>query len=109
MALAEKNANGVFNGATQVDIVPVPASLHTNVLRNVSIVNLDTVSHTFTLSYYDAGTLRPLPSFVLAAGEGAEYDTVQSFDTITKKLQGKIEGAHTTTAPDFVATYADVS
>lgn len=109
MTFAEKNANGVLNGATAVDVVGVPASMVTRVIRNVSIYNADTVAHTFTLIYNDNATLRNLPPFVLAAGEGADYDTIQVLDATMKKLQAKIEGAHTTTAPSFVATYGEVS
>lgn len=109
MAFAEKNSNGVFNGATAVDVVGVPGSATTRVIRNVSVYNADTVAHTFTLIYNDNATLRNLPPFVLDAGAGAEYDTIQVLDATTKKLQGKIEGAHTTTAPSFVATYGEVT
>ena len=109
MAFAEKNLTGVFNGATAVDIVPVPGSSITAVIRNVTIYNADTVTHTFTLIYNDNASLRNLPSFVLNAGESADYDTVQVLDATTKKLQGKIEGAHTSVAPTFVANYGNVS
>jgi hypothetical protein len=109
MTFAEKNATGVFTGSTAVDVVPVPASAHTSVIRNVSVFNADTVAHTFTLIFNDNASLRNLPPFVLDAGAGADYDTVQVLDATTKKLQAKIEGAHTTTAPTFVANWGDVS
>lgn len=109
MAFAEKSNDGLFNGATAVDVVGVPGAAITRVIRNVSIYNADTVAHTFTLLYNNNGTLRALPPFVLNAGEGAEYDTIQVLDATTKKLQAKIEGAHTTTAPTFVATFAEAS
>lgn len=109
MAFAEKSSNGVLNGATAVDVVAAPGSAHTFVVRNVSVKNSDTVSHTFTLLYNDNATLRELPSFILGAGEAAEYSTVQALDATTRSLQIKMEGAHTTTAPSFVATYGDVS
>ena len=106
---AEKSSDGVFAGATPVDVVGVPGAATTRVIRNVSVYNADTVVHTFTLLYNNNATLRTLPPFVLQAGEGAEYDTIQVLDATTKKLQGKIEGAHTTTAPSFVATFGEVT
>lgn len=109
MAFAEKSSDGVFNGATAVDVVAAPGAAITRVIRNVSIYNADTVAHTFTLLYNNNATLRTLPPFTLNAGEGAEYDTIQVLDTTLKKLQAKIEGAHTTTAPSFVATFGEVS
>jgi hypothetical protein len=109
MALAEKNQNGVLNGGTAVDVVSVPGSSVTRVIRNVSVVNVDSVAQTFTLIYNDNATLRTLAIFTLAAGESAEYDTVQVLDATTKKLQAKLSGAHTTTAPSFVATFAEVT
>lgn len=109
MTFAEKSADGVLNGSTAVDVVGVPGSGVTRVIRNVSLYNADTVAHTFTLIYNNNGTLRNLPPFVLDAGAGADYDTIQVLDATTKKLQVKIEGAHTTTAPSFVATYGEVT
>lgn len=109
MVFAEKSNDGLLNGTTAVDVVGVPGSAITRVIRNVTIFNADTVAHTFTPLYNNNGTLRTLVPFSLNAGEGADYDTVQVLDAITKKLQMKIEAAHTTTAPSFVATFGEVS
>lgn len=109
MAFAEKSADGVFNGTTAVDIVPVPASAHTLVVRNITVHNADTVAATVTLYYNNNSTLRKLAKIPLDPDATFVYEVVQALDATTKKIQGVLGGAHTTTAPSFVATYGDVS
>jgi hypothetical protein len=109
MAFAEKSADGVFNGTTAVDIVPVPASAHTLVVRSVSVHNADTVAATVTLYYNNNGTLRKLVKQALDPDATLVYEVIQALDATTKKIQGVLAGAHTSTAPTFVATYGDVS
>lgn len=109
MAFAEKSSDGVFNGVTVVDIVPVPASAHTHVVRNVIVHNPDTVQATVTLYYNNNGTLRKLVKQALDPDATLNYEIVTVLDATTKKIQGVLSGAHTTTAPSFVASYGDVS
>jgi len=109
MAFAEKSADGVFNGSTAVDIVPVPASAHTHVVRNVTVHNADTVAATVTLYYNNNGTLRKIAKLALDPDATLAYEVIQVLDATTKKIQGVLGGAHTTTAPSFVASYGDVS
>jgi hypothetical protein len=109
MTFAEKSADGVFNGSTAVDIVPVPASSHTLVVRNITAHNADTVACTVTLYYNDNGTLRKLVKQALDPDATLIYEVIQVLDATTKKIQGVLAGAHTSTAPSFVASYGDVS
>lgn len=109
MAFAEKSSDGVFNGTTAVDVCPFPGSGHTFIIRSVTLHNADTVACTATLNYYSGGNLRTLMKVQLDAGATMVYEVVQACDAMTKKLQGVLLSAHTTTAPTFVTTYADVS
>jgi hypothetical protein len=109
MTFAEKSVDGVFTGTTAVDLVPVPASAHTSVVRKVGIFNADTVSHDFTLYYNNNATLRTLAVFVSVPPNGSVfYEVIEVLDATTKKLQGKIDATATTTAPSFVCSFGDV-
>lgn len=109
MAFAEKSSDGVFNGTTPVDIVASPGSAHTFVVRSVTVHNADTVAAVVTLSYYNSAALRKLTKVTLDPDATFIYEVVQALDGTAKKIQGVLGAAHTTTAPSFVATYADVS
>lgn len=109
MPFAEKSNDGAFNGTTAVDVVPVPASAHTLVVRSITVHNTDTVAATVTLNYNNNGTLRRLHKQVLEPDATLVYEVIQVLDATTKKIQGVLAGAHTTNAPVFVATYGDVS
>ena len=109
MTFAEKSVDGVLNGTTVVDIVPVPASLHTSVVRNVTVHNPDTVACTVTLYLNNNATLRKLVKQTLAPDQSLVYEVIQVLDATTKKIQAVLGAAHTTTAPSFVANFGDVS
>ena len=109
MAFAEKANDGVFTGATAVDLVPVPISAHTFVMRNLVLHNADTVAATFIISYNNNGTLRRMYKITLDPDATATLEVVAVLDATTKKVQGALAAAHTTTAPTFVAAYGDVS
>lgn len=109
MTFAEKSSNGAFNGATYVDVVAVPGASTTRVIRNVVVYNGDTVAHVFELSYDDNGTVRVLFKQSIDAGATFDFDSIMVLDATTRKLKARIEGAHTTTAPNFVANYGEVT
>lgn len=109
MTFAEKPNDGVFNGTTQVDLVPAPSSAHTFVMRNLLLHNADTVAATFIVSYNNNGTLRRMYKLTLDPDASAAIEVVGVLDAVTKKIQGALVAAHTTTAPTFVAAYGDVS
>lgn len=109
MTFAEKSVDGVFSGSTTIDIVPVPVAAHTSVVRNVTIHNPDTVAVTVTLYYNNNGTLRKLVKQSLSPDQSLIFEVIQVLDATTKKIQGVLGGAHTTTPPSFVASYGDVS
>ncbi len=109
MAFIEKGNDGVFNGTTPVDVAPAPAAATRRIVRNVVVHNPDTVAAVVTLRIDNAGAKRNLPKVTLQPGESAVYADVIVLDTTGKKVEGVLDAAHTTTAPSFVAAYADVT
>lgn len=109
MPFAEKGNDNVFNGTTAVDIVPVPASAHTFVARAILLHNADTVPATFIISLNNNGTLRRMFKLTLDPDTTTTIEVVGVLDATTKKIQGALAAAHTTTAPTFVVAYGDVT
>lgn len=111
MSFAEKNSHGTANSTTAVDVVAAPASGHTRVIRNVVVHNRDTVSATVILQLVDSAGpyTRRLVKQAVSADANLVFSEIIVLDATTKKLQLVLGGAITTTQPDFVAAYGDVS
>src|SRR5438132_245085 len=108
MTFAEKSNEGALNGSTAVDIVAVPGSGVTRVVRQINVFNRDTAAVTLTL-IYDNGTARTIDKQTLQPDESYIYDGVLVLDATTKKVTAKLAGAPATTQPDFVASYAEIA
>ena len=111
MTFAEKNAHGVTNSTTAVDVVGPPGSAHTFVVRNIIVQNRDTVAATVILQLVDSTgpTTTRLHKQTLDPDATLAYEVVVVLDGTTKKLQIVLAGAVTTTQLDFTAAYGDVS
>lgn len=107
MSYTEGRTVATFNGATSVDLVGVPGASTRRLISRMFIHNPDTVPHEFELRYNANGTRYKLPLFTLAAGESQIVDDPLVLANTTDKIDAVIEGAHTTTAPTCVATWAD--
>lgn len=111
MAFAEKNAHGVTNGTTAVDVVGPPASAHTFVVRNIVVHNRDTVAATVILQLVDSTgpTTTRLHKQTLDPDATLLFEAIVVLDATTKKVQVVLAGAITTNQLDFTAAYGDVS
>lgn len=109
MAFNEKTSDGVFNGTTAVDLVAAPAASTRRVLRSIYVHNNDTVAATVTLRLNNNGSPRVIARAQLQPNEALEFTRITVLDATTKKIDGVLAGAHTTTAPSFVCTFADVT
>lgn len=58
------NSNGALNGTTEVTLISAPGS-GTRVVKNVGIMNRDTVPNTITIRMVDGANTRILYQFVL--------------------------------------------
>lgn len=109
MAFNEKTSDGVFTGTTAVDLVAAPPSATRRVLRSIYVQNNDTVTATVTIRLNNNAALRPIARAQLQPNEALEFTRITVLDATTKKIDGVLAAAHTTTAPSFVCTYADVT
>lgn len=109
MAFTEASSDGVFNGATHVDLVAAPAAATRRIVRSIYVHNNDTVAVTVTLFLNNNGTRRPIARAVLDPNEGYLFDRHVVLDATTKKIDGVLAGAVTSAQPSFVCTYADVA
>ena len=111
MTFAEKNAHGVTNGTTEVDVVGPPGSAHTFVVRNIVVHNRDTVQATVILQLVDSagGTTTRLHKQTLDPDATLLFEAIVVLDATTKKIQVVLAGAITTNQLDVTAAYGDVS
>jgi hypothetical protein len=66
-------SSGVANGTTPVEILSAPAASAYRQAKYINVANVDTVSHTVTISYVDGATTRRLVNETLAAGDELEW------------------------------------
>lgn len=95
---------GNMNGTTAVTLLAAPAANKQRVVpaKGVSFYNADTVSHDFTVQKNKGGTVTIVwKQASVAAGTVATVDKKVVLDATNESLEGKIEAAHTTTAPTF--------
>lgn len=109
MAFLEKGNEGATNGTTAVDVVPVPSGADRRLVRNVGMVNRDTVVHTLVLYKDKGGTLWELAREVLQPNDYWTFDKVVVLDATDEKVVIKSDATATTTEPCFDAAYADAS
>ena len=111
MTFAEKNAHGVTNNTTPVDVVGPPASAHTIIERNIIVQNRDTVAATVILQLVDSAgsTTTRLHKQTLDPDATLLFEAIVVLDATTKKVQIALGGAVATTQLDFTCAYGDVS
>lgn len=109
MAFIEGGNEGVFNGTTGVDLVPVPAASTRRLVANLSATNRDTVDATVLFYKDKAGTQYELWRELLHPNDVVIYDKVIVLDAVDEKIVGKLLAAHTTTAPSFDAAFGDAT
>lgn len=111
MTFAEKNAHGVTNSTTAVDLVPAPIASHTTVVRNMIVHNRDTAAATVVLQLVDSTgpTTTRLHKQTLDPDATLLFEGIVVLDSTTKKVQVVLSAAVATTQLDFTAAYGDVS
>lgn len=109
MAFLEIGHEGNFNGTTAVDVVTSPAASTRRLVRNIGVLNRDTVSQTVVLNKLKGASTYEIGRKTLSANEPWVYDKLVVLDATDEKIQAVLTAAHTTTAPTFDAAYADAS
>ena len=110
MAFTEGSSDGALNGTTEVALVAAPASSTRRIVKSASVHNRDNAAVTLTVRYKSASGTRVLWAGTLQVGDTWQLDgEVLILDATTKSLAAVLAGAPTTTQPDFVCAYADVS
>jgi len=112
MAFSEAGNEGSLNGATEVDIVPAPASSHRMAVSCVTFYNIDTAAVTITIVKDKNGTNYAIAKQTLQVGDTWQpiaADGGQILDATDEKIQAFMSGAAATTNPTFTAAYADIS
>jgi len=103
LAFNEDGNEGALNGTTPV--VAVSAAVSKRIVKFLSIHNADTVAHTVTIKVNSRiiwkGTLNPGDTWEF--GDTNEIIVLTGAKTITMQLNA----AHTTTAPEFTAAWAE--
>lgn len=112
MAFTEVGAEGSLNGATAVDIIPVPAASHRLDVTSVRFYNKDTAAVTITIVKDKAGTDHEIAKETLEPGESWQpitAEAIEVLDATDEKIQAFMSGAAATTNPTYTGAYADVS
>ena len=73
---------GLTNGATPVDLVPVPGASTQRIINALNIYNADTVAQTVTVRFNDNATTRVLKSTVLSVGDTLTWSLGDSWEII---------------------------
>ena len=73
---------GLTNGATPVDLVPVPGASTQRIVNGFNIYNADTVAQTVTVRFNDNATTRVLKSTVLSVGDTLTWSLGDSWEII---------------------------
>jgi len=109
MAFLEINNNGTLNSTTPVTVVAAPAASTRRLLKNLVFYNADTASVTLTINYVHGANTRILKRVTITTLDTYVWEPMLVLDATNKSLTAVLAGAITTTQPDFVSNYADVT
>lgn len=112
MASAFGASDAVTNGTTAVDAVAAPGAAVRRVVRGLTVYNADSVSHAVTVQLVSGANTRRRYRQTVAAGSSfvfGEKGEIMVLDATTKKVQVKLDAAHTTNALEVAADYVDFS
>ena len=73
---------GLTNGATAVDLVPVPGASTQRIINGINIYNADTVPQTVTVRFNDNATTRVLKTTTLAVGDTLSWSLPEAWEQI---------------------------
>ena len=112
MAVIPDGLDGTLNGVNEVTLCSAPAASSQNIVRQISIHNDDTVSHTITVFKDNNGTNRNIRTIVLAANESWEFgddDSIIVLSATDQTIKATSDAAATTTEPAFVSSWMEIT
>jgi hypothetical protein len=111
MAFTEGSTDGTLNSTTPVTLVAAPAASTRRVVKCINVQNRDTVAVTLTVNYVSAGGTRQIWKGTLSVNDTIVFgeEDLYVLDATTKSITGVLAGAITTSQPDYVSTWADVT
>lgn len=109
MAFTPGSTETDTNGTTNVTAVAAPASGVQRQISQIIVHNVDTAVATVNFYYNTNGTVRRIKQEASVAVGGSAIISGLVLDATTDSIEVDLGGAHTTTAPTIVATWADFS
>lgn len=82
--VSEKNTGVTFNGTTDIILVGAPLQSVPVVVTEITIVNNDSIPHTFDWFIDDGGTELALPAFSLEAGQAWYMSSAESTHAVVE-------------------------
>ena len=112
MPLYSDSTKGLFEGKTEIDLVPSPTAGIT-IVTMLRVINTDTENITTKIRLYDATRygeddeyLRISNDVTLATDEYMQYDGVVCVLKIGQKLVAELSAEATTNKPDWMVVWA---
>ena len=109
MAFTETSSNGTLNSTTPVTIVAAPAASTRRLTRNLIFYNADTASVTLILSEVHGANTRIFKRITITTLDAYVWTEPLILDATNKSVTAVLAGAITTTQPDWITNYADVT
>lgn len=109
MAFTEGSNEVVTNGGTPVIAVPAPAGSTRRVVRQITVINRDTVDADVTLTKDDGTTDFEFVNVTLSPGDNLIWTGAMVLPTTSYSINAVLGGAITTNELHIAAEFGDVT
>jgi hypothetical protein len=107
--MTEENTITASNGVSEVTLCSAPSSGQRKLIRNITVYNSDTVTHSFYIKVKDTATLYGVIKVTLLAGESWSSGNVLVLGATDESLRTYLGEAITTNQVNYTCHYADVT
>lgn len=108
MSFTETMTQGNTNGVTAVDMLTGPASGR-YVARSIRISNVDTISHTVTITVYISSVSYRVQKAVVPPDSTLSIEDAFVLAANTSKIKVVLGAVKTTTEPQYIVTYGVIT
>jgi len=107
--MTEENTITLSNGTSEVSLCAAPSSGQRKLIRNITVYNSDTVTHSFFIKVKDTATLYGVVKVTLLTGESWSSGNILVLDATDESIRTYLGEAITTNQVNYSFHYADVT
>lgn len=109
MAFIEGSKVGALDGPNPVTIVDAPPAGTRRIIKNITIINLDSADVYLFVDFYDGEVYNTICLLTLAPGDTLIYDDVLVLKTPEECITAQMADYRASQDPNFVVSYGDAT